>query len=93
MGVPIVEQGDELLQNNELILQKFTISNNSPLIGKTIRDSGIREKTFGLIVGIERGGLRMLNPISSALFFKEDIVWIVREEGVERILRKESVGV
>ncbi|MES2592834.1 MAG: cation:proton antiporter [Bacteroidota bacterium] len=92
LGSPIVEQ-DDLLQNNELILQKFTVNSNSPLIGKTIRDSGIREKTYGLIVGIERNGSRILNPISSALFFKEDIVWIIREEGISKNRRDESVNV
>lgn len=91
LGAPVVDQ-DGLLQNNELILQKFTVNSNSPLIGKTIRDSGIRQKTDGLIVGIERNGARMLNPISSSCFFKEDIVWIVREEGIAKNMREEPVN-
>ena len=65
--------------HNEMLLQKFTVNNDSPLIGKTIHESGIRQKTLGLILGIERNNARILNPDSSARFIPNDIVWVVRE--------------
>lgn len=67
-------------RHSEMLLQKFTVNNNSPLIGKTIHESGIRQKTLGLILGIERNNVRILNPDSSARFVTDDIVWVVREE-------------
>ncbi|MDQ8005675.1 MAG: cation:proton antiporter [Pedobacter sp.] len=61
----------------DMSLQKIVINSKSPVFGQTIRDSGIREKTQGLVVGIERDGQRILNPDSNLVFENEDIVWIV----------------
>ncbi len=58
-------------------LNHFTIGENSSLINKTIRESGIRERTKGLVVGIERNGERILNPESKVVFVVHDKVWIV----------------
>src|SRR5690606_27422208 len=58
-------------------LQKLTLTKNSPVCGLGIRDSGIREKTQGLIVGIERNGERILTPDSSTVLKDGDLVWIV----------------
>lgn len=58
-------------------LQKIVIDAHTKLRGQSIRSSGIREKTNGLIVGIERNGERILNPASDLQFEWNDIVWIV----------------
>jgi CPA2 family monovalent cation:H+ antiporter-2 len=63
------EDADIVLQQFELEQQKF--------IGRTIRESGLREKTNGLIVGIEHSGKRILNPESNFILSKNDIVWVV----------------
>jgi CPA2 family monovalent cation:H+ antiporter-2 len=57
-------------------LMQFLVKNNSPLAGKSIRESGIRERGKGLVVGVERNGERQLNPDSSFIFQPEDLVWI-----------------
>ena len=44
--------------------------------GKSIRESQIREKTHGIIVGIERNGKRILNPESHWILESDDILWI-----------------
>lgn len=62
---------------NEMTLQKVVINSQSPIYKQSIRDSGIREKSQGLVVGIERAGIRILNPDSNLVFENEDIVWIV----------------
>jgi CPA2 family monovalent cation:H+ antiporter-2 len=59
------------------VLQKLVIGEYTPLRGQSIRTSGIREKTNGLVVGIERAGKRILNPPSDTQFERNDIVWIV----------------
>lgn len=60
-----------------MALQKVTINSDSPICNTTIRDSGVRENTQGLIVGVERKGERILNPESSFVFEQGDDVWIV----------------
>lgn len=66
---PTATESDIVLQQLELINEAF--------IGKSIRDSELREKTRGLIVGLERGGKRILNPESKLILEKNDILWIV----------------
>jgi CPA2 family monovalent cation:H+ antiporter-2 len=55
------------------------VDERTRLRGVAIRDSGIREKTNGLIIGVERNQERILNPVSSLVFERGDIVWIVGE--------------
>ena len=61
----------------DMSLQKIVINSSSPVYGQSIRNSGIRETTQGLVVGIERDGQRILNPDSTLIFENGDIVWIV----------------
>jgi CPA2 family monovalent cation:H+ antiporter-2 len=58
-------------------LQKIVINSSSPVYNQSIRNSGIRETTNGLVVGIERAGQRILNPDSNMIFENGDVVWIV----------------
>jgi len=64
-------------EKEEVRLQKLLVTAASPLLHKTIRQAGVREKTRGLIVGIEKKGERILNPNSELMFEEGDIVWIV----------------
>jgi CPA2 family monovalent cation:H+ antiporter-2 len=54
----------------------IVVQKNSPLNGKNIRNSGIRYRAQGLVVGVERDGIRQLNPDSSFIFQENDVVWI-----------------
>jgi CPA2 family monovalent cation:H+ antiporter-2 len=58
-------------------LTQITVEPGFPFLGKTIRESGIREKVNCLIVGIERDGKRILNPDSTLRFELNDNLWIV----------------
>jgi CPA2 family monovalent cation:H+ antiporter-2 len=73
----IDENAESNFPKKDMTLQKIVINSSSPIFGQTIRDSGIRERTQGLVVGIERKGNRILNPDSNYIFENEDIVWIV----------------
>lgn len=64
-------------QRQDVALRRLEIRNDSDFYQKTIRESGLRERTKGIIVGIERDDKRMLNPDSSLRFEEGDIVWIV----------------
>ncbi len=61
-------------------LRHFTLSKNSTFVNQNIRESGIRERTQGLVVGIERNGERILNPESDVIFEANDKVWLVGNE-------------
>jgi len=61
----------------EMRLFKIIVDENTRLKGKSIRDSGIREKTHGLVVGVERKGNRILNPPSEFVFEWDDVIWLV----------------
>ena len=63
----------------EIVLRQIELKNES-YIGKSIRDSRLREKTNGLVVGIEKKGKRMLNPESDMILEKDDILWIVGDK-------------
>ncbi|RZM30494.1 MAG: sodium:proton antiporter [Pedobacter sp.] len=71
------QEQDNAFPKKDMTLQKIVINTASPVYQQSIRDSGIREKTQGLVVGIERAGQRILNPDSNLIFENEDIVWIV----------------
>ena len=49
-------------------------------MGKTIRESGIRDKYKCVVVGIERGSASLRNPDADTLFMAGDMVWVVGEE-------------
>lgn len=69
----------ENVSEAEIVLQQLEL-NLEDFIGRSIRDSQIREKTKGLVVGIERRGKRILNPDSQLILEKDDILWIVGDK-------------
>lgn len=62
---------------NHIKLGKILINHHSPKKGLSIRESGIRDKTDGLVIAIRRGDERILNPESSEILQVDDIVWVV----------------
>ncbi|PRY53359.1 transporter (CPA2 family) [Arcticibacter pallidicorallinus] len=72
------EFSDQAVEN--IVVQKIVVDEHNKLKGLTVRNSGIRERTNGLVVGIERNNERMLNPNSTTVFEWGDIVWIVGEK-------------
>jgi CPA2 family monovalent cation:H+ antiporter-2 len=66
-------------KETEIVLQQIELKNEA-FIGKSIRQSQLREKTSGLVVGIEKKGNRILNPESNIILEKDDILWIVGDK-------------
>lgn len=69
----------EDIEKEDIILQQLELKNRV-CIGKSIRDAQIREKTHGIIVGIERNGIRILNPESNWILESDDIIWIAGDK-------------
>ena len=73
------EKYPEAFIKEDIILQQLELKNRV-CIGKSIRESQIREKTHGIIVGIERNGKRILNPESHWILESDDILWIAGDK-------------
>ena len=63
----------------DIILRQIDLKNQK-YIGKSIHDANLREKTSGLVVGIERNGNRIINPESSMILEDGDILWVVGDK-------------
>jgi CPA2 family monovalent cation:H+ antiporter-2 len=72
-------------------LQQIEIVQGSEWDGQSIKDSAIRERTKGLIVGIERGSERILNPESSIVLQGSDVLWIVGNQKRIKLLQKKGL--
>lgn len=69
-----------LVKTVDISLEKIVVDEFTQLKGQDIRSSGIRERTNGLVIGIERNGQRILNPDSTTVFEWGDIVMIAGEK-------------
>lgn len=81
-----IDPAEKITESN-IVLQHLELKNES-FIGKSIRESQIREKTNGLVVGIEREGRRMLNPDSHLILEQGDILWVVGDKKLLASLSK-----
>ena len=70
---------NDVVEKSETILRRFRIDEDSPFLGKTIRDAGIRDKFHCLVVGVEREENVLRAPDPKEPFLEGDIVWIVGE--------------
>lgn len=71
---------DADIEHREMKLQKLVITADSPLVGKTLKESNVRQRYNFMVVGVEEGqkNLTMINP--NRCFEVGDIVWVVGEE-------------
>ena len=77
LEVDLPEINDNSFPDKEMTLQKVVVTTASPVFGLSIRNTGIREKAQALVVGIERGEDKILNPSSDFVFDNGDVIWIV----------------
>lgn len=75
-----LEQKIAPVKRNEIALEQMTLEPGNLLIGKSIRESGIREKTHGIVVDVESSGNRIINPDSNYQMQEGDLLWIVGDQ-------------
>ena len=75
-----VEAEDTQIEHREMKLQKVKLGKDSPFIGLTLKESGIREQYNCMVVGVEEGqdSLTCMNP--NRKFAAGDIIWVVGEK-------------
>lgn len=69
----------DVMERSEMILRQFRIDANSPFLGKTLVEAGIREKYHCLIAGVERDAEALHAPNPHEPFREGDVLWIVGE--------------
>ncbi len=81
--------GEDLeLEKREMRLRQLIMGADSPFIGQTLEESGIRSRYGCMVVGLEEGK-ENLSSISPKRKFQEgDIIWVVGEqEALDSLLR------
>ncbi|UAY56781.1 cation:proton antiporter [Arachidicoccus terrestris] len=58
-------------------LQRLVVDEHLRFKGMTIHDSGIREKTDGLVIRVEREDQHFINPSSDTMLEWGDVIWLV----------------
>lgn len=72
---------DEDFGKHEMKLKQFIVAKDSPFVGHSIIECGIRNKYHCLVVGIESAGEDVLRTPQVHMPLKEDdVVWVVGEE-------------
>ena len=79
---------DTELEKREMKLRQMIIGSDSPFIGKTLEESGIRSKYSCMVVGLEEGKENLSSIRSTYVFREGDIIWIVGEQdSLDTLLR------
>ena len=72
--------GDPDIEEKTMKLRQMVVTGGNPLLGVTLRDSGIRSRYNCMVVGIEEGEENLSQMSPDRTFEKGDIIWIVGEE-------------
>ncbi len=85
------QEQDALAPTNEdVCLEQFTLSEQSPFVGVTIRNSYLRDRYNCMIVGIERGAISLDNPDINEALQANDTLWVVGEKDKIAELAKDN---
>lgn len=79
-----------LIDEAPLKLRSIVVGSKSPVVGKSLRESAIRDLADGLVVGVERGEFRQLHPPADLRLEAGDRLWIVGDPDKISILSGED---
>ena len=78
--LPIVEQSSEVtvvpFDKHNMEFVHFELSDESPILGKTVAEAGLRDEYASLLVAIQRGD-EYIKPTGDETFEAHDVIWIV----------------
>ncbi len=77
--LPLVEASAPATSDNvnEVKFLHFALGENSPLVGKTLRNARLREDYSSMLVAVERGEEEFVDATPDLEFMVGDIVWVV----------------
>lgn len=77
------------IEKREMKLRQLIISGKSEFCGKSLLESGIRDKYNCMVVGLEEGQENLTKIAPTRTFEKGDILWIVGEENdLQKIMER-----
>ena len=77
---------DNDIEKREMILRQIVLSDKSPFIGKTLKESGIRDQYNCMVVGIDEGQMHITLISPSHCLEVGDVLWVVGEkENIKQI--------
>ena len=80
--------GEDLeLEKREMKLRSMVITTKSQFVGKTLQESGIRDRYNCMVVGIEEGEENLSQVKPTYRFQRGDIIWVVGEvDDLEKLI-------
>lgn len=76
---------DDLYEEREMILRQIVVTSKSPITGKSLRNSRLREEYALLVVGMEGEAQELTKINPDYVFERGDVLWIVGERSsIER---------
>ena len=75
-----IREKDPEIEKREMKLRQVIINADGAFAGKTMKESGIRDKFNCMVIGIEEGKENLSPDDPSRKLEKDDIIWIVGEE-------------
>ena len=75
-----IDLEDERYHSGETVLRYVPVNGTSPFLGRTIRDTGLRDRYHCLVAGVEKsdGGLHAPDPTMT--LEEGDVLWLVGEK-------------
>ena len=67
-------------ENREMKLRQLVIGEDSPFVGKSLIESGIRDLYSCMVVGLEEGKESLSRYVPTRKFQAGDIIWVVGEQ-------------
>ena len=84
---------EKITLSKDVEITEVLVPSTSPLVGKTLHDSGIRKETGVNVVILKRDGERMLTPKADTVIMERDrLVVIGHSEGIKALLRRMKEG-
>ena len=71
---------DDRIEEREMMLRKIILSPHCSFIGKTLKESGIRDDFNVMVVGVEEGQQNLDMILPSRKLEEGDIMWVVGEQ-------------
>ena len=68
------------VESREMKLRQLIIGTDSPFVGKTLAESGIRSLYSCMVVGLEEGKENLSQVSPKYRFSEGDIIWVVGEQ-------------
>ena len=71
---------DTEMEKREMKLRQLILATDSPFVGKTLRESNIRDHYNCMVIGLEEGKESLSVVAPNRKFEEGDILWIVGEQ-------------